>query len=251
MKKTKSSVKFLIFLLYFLFWLRMSNMGAFCQHRVRSVLFDDVRLNQQLLGFKISSHVTEGKIRCAMLCRRELYCNSFNFCHGKLCELNSAASGDVDEASWQFSEGCVYSGTPDDCVQIDPKREHCFQESCTNPSDQFHWSWGVTFETTEGNPLLWDKILVGNCVDGGKNQIMNSNCKGCNRRATTERVLWVLENRSWSDAETHCNNHNGELLGDLGDTAKALMEKFNDMKKTVLSGIPYFYVFRTGVRCVT
>ena len=209
--------------------------------------FNEVIGNHKLTGYNLSTHVTPERKRCAILCRGNPECYSFNFCGGRICELNSAAKGDdVSNSSWGFSEWCEYSGTPDDCLRRDPRYEICNRENCTLPSHRFHWDeWELTYEVSEENELLWRKVFVRNCLDSDNNVVLRSRCKGCHRNETNERVLWYFHFLMWNDSLSYCQQHNGTVFGQTGEPLNALLKKYVAINKAPFLVSQQF--FRIGV----
>ena len=232
------------------FCLQISFTGIFCQIRAGINLFNDVRVNQKLTGYNFSNFMTHGKKKCAIECRRDYRCHSFNFCGGRLCELNSESQGDhdVNISSWESSEWCDYSGTPDDCLTPDPRYEFCSREACTVSSDLFHWSdWEFVYENGE-NSLLWHKVFVRNCSDNNNDTVRRSNCIGCNREDTAESILWVNDRYlDWNDTITYCQSLNGVPFGQL-DTVPQLIRRFLEIGESPFTNLLNSNApFRTGV----
>ena len=144
----------------------------------------------------------------------------------------------MEESAWEFNQWCEYSGTPDDCVEPDPKAVICWQRYIPTVFSEFHWKlWPVYFEVSAESPLLWRKFIVRDCLDGGGNKVMPSNCRGCHKY-TPESVLWVFDDRIWSEALTYCQQQNGTLFGQFGDTVKALMNKYLALTAVLKRSIP-------------
>ena len=223
--------------------LQRNEIAVYCQLQTRSTIFNDVRSQTEVKGYNISSQLARDSKQCANLCHETYKCQSFNFCGGRVCQLNYAAAGDVDESSWEHNEWCEYSGTPDDCVEVDPGNETCSRDGCLVPSHEFHWgNWYPAYEVSDENNLLWNKIMVRDCLDGNNNEVMRSNCKGCYKKATNIKALWVFTVRSWHDANTHCEQKGETLLADFGENVKALMRKHVEITERPFVGNTYYFI---------
>ena len=239
-----SAVKFTL-IFYLSQHLQRNEIAVYCQLQMRSTIFNDVRSRTELKDYSISSQLARDSKQCANFCHGTYKCQSFNFCGGNVCQLNYAAAGDVDGSSWELNEWCEYSGTPDDCVELDAGNETCSRDGCLVASHEFHWGhWYPAYEVSDKNNLLWNKIMVRDCLDGNNNEVMRSNCKGCYKKATNVQVLWVFTRRSWHDANTHCQQQGGILLGEFGENVKALMRKHVAITEHPFVGNTYYF---TGV----
>ena len=217
------------------------------QLHARAKLFSDNRLKQKLNGYNISFHLTRSRKHCGMLCHITAKCHSYNFCQGRLCELNYAAARDANDDSWESREWCEYSGSPDSCMQKNPRNEICRRIGCTVDSDEYRWSnWMTTFEITNQTQFLWNQSRVRDCVDRTNEKVLKSNCNGCDI-IQTGSVLWVTERRNWTEASNYCQKQGGNLFGQFGQTAQALMQTLVQMTEPLLDYSHYHtYVFTGG-----
>ena len=153
----------------------------------------------------------------------------------------------MSEESWEHNETCEFSGSPDDCLEQDPKAELCGQNGCTISSDGYHFAnWKHTFEVSNESKFLWNHLTFGDCLDASNNEVWRSNCKGCNR-TTSGKVLWVIENRNWNEAANYCQQQGGALFGQFGSVIQALMKTFVEMEEPLFKFSAYHtYAFTGG-----
>ena len=71
------------------------------------------------LDFRFNVH----RLECAILCRSEVRCQSYNYCEDRLCELNNVTISDVTADHVTNNSQCEYRGTPNDCEKVDPSLE--------------------------------------------------------------------------------------------------------------------------------
>ena len=223
--------------------------GVYCERDRRITLFSDVRVHSELKGYNIFSAFAQNEKSCAMLCHKEDKCHSFNFCSRSLCELNSATSGSyIDRESWSYNKDCNYTGTHEECLL----KETCNQENCSFGSSgfsEFHWGdWDPIYAISEESKFSWRKVMVRSCRDVKQNEVSKSNCIGCYRKATNERVLWVFTKLSWNNALEYCENKGGTLFGQFDKPVFALMDTFLSIRESPFDPTKTYWtgVFQNG-----
>ena len=91
--------------------------------------FFDKILNIRLRGSNIALQITDSNLLCAQLCAKQKLCLSYNFCHYKLCELNSEDIYTIkhleEENYIEKDQNCIYGGMQHDTTP------HCTQQGVT------------------------------------------------------------------------------------------------------------------------
>ena len=93
--------------------LQTLNAAIYCQLRTRLSIFNNVRSKTELKGYIISSLWATDLKQCANFCHGTTYkCQSFNFCGGKVCQLNYAAAGDINKVRGKIVSGASIQEHP-------------------------------------------------------------------------------------------------------------------------------------------
>ena len=152
----------------------------------------------------------------------------------------------MNAESWEHSNHCQYSGTPDDCLEKDPRGKFCGRKACNISSEDYDFAnWKHTFEISKESQLLWNHLLFRDCLDASNSVVMRSNCKGCNRKLIG-KVLWATENRNWNEAVNYCQQHGRVLFGQFGAVIRALMKTFIEMEVPLFDFSAYHTYAYTG-----
>ncbi|XP_075240271.1 uncharacterized protein LOC142335827 [Convolutriloba macropyga] len=200
--------------------------ASFVQTRSRVVVFDDFISGVQLSGHTITASRVHGRLECAILCRSEVRCQSYNYCEERLCELNNVTISDVTADHVTNNSQCEYRGTPNDCEKVDPSLERC--SGCVKTMADFQWTrWNGTVTVVETSPIEWTIAKERVCRNVTQNQqiLPNSYCKGCSVDPA-EYLIWLQDYKTWEDARDYCVSINLTLWGRIDGTEIAVMQNF-------------------------
>ncbi|XP_075239285.1 uncharacterized protein LOC142334843 [Convolutriloba macropyga] len=150
------------------------------EERERVYSFDNYYISTQLSGYTIESIVANTRLACAIACSINEDCVSFNYCEGKLCELNEATINDnFITAGMQPNHECSYYGLPDRCESPDTSLEIC--SNCSSKFDRYSWSnWSISTFLSLDQITEHDFIIDQRrkCLDGSGSLVSDVYCQG-------------------------------------------------------------------------
>ncbi|XP_075241882.1 uncharacterized protein LOC142336826 [Convolutriloba macropyga] len=79
----------------------------------RGTQFNEPRPNTRLDGFQIESFQTPSRMTCGVMCTQNPFCISYNYCSGKVCQLNSE-DVHTQMKSAMIDARCIYKGMTGD-----------------------------------------------------------------------------------------------------------------------------------------
>ena len=196
-------------------------------HVIHSTAYEDKRDEMRLPNSVLSTSKAATAAKCGLACNKNEDCRSFNFCDGKVCELNredvfSTADG-VDIL--QQNKTCKYFGMKKQSIPVCQKdgvlaqiRRRSSIEQCRIHKKRVDRQLGTSqsiveiYKRREWRKVWRSEVLV-DAAHGGKELEIDT---------PVERLRLERDKKSWSEAKENCEMLGGKLFSDLNGTEAQL-----------------------------